>query len=173
MAQSHLIEAIEKGTGKFDNKRQYAFTNWSDKDFTFKWAGEDYHVKAGEMSVYPQYLAYHACKHFVSQQMIAAGQEVMYLNASARAEYENKTIQEIAPGEENPIVATIREQERMKLIAEMGLDSAADAAVTNSETRREMIEQSRAAIEAEPAVAAEEQTKKVTRTRKEFAGAKV
>jgi hypothetical protein len=136
MSQSYLIEEITKGTGKFDPKKQFAFTNWTDKDFTFRWAGEEFIVKAGEVGVYPQYLAYHAAKHFVNQIMIEAGKEVQLMNPVARKEYEDKTLKEISAGEENPYVASIREQERAKLLKEMGM-SGADVGVTSSETLRE------------------------------------
>lgn len=174
MAQSQLIEEIIEGTGKFDNKKQYAFTNWfipkgenAPRDFAFKWNGEEYLVKAGEIAVYPQYLAYHACKHYVNYVMLSLGQEVMFLNADQRRVYEDKTIREVTPNGEDPFVSSIREQERMKLMAEMGLDSSADLGITNSETRRHIIEDSAKMAD----VAATPEKKKAGRPKKEFAGA--
>ncbi len=135
MSQSYLIEEITKGTGKFDPKKQYAFTNWQSWDFTFKWAGEDFTIRAGEVAVYPQYLAYHAAKHYVNKIMLDAGKEVQLMNPVVRKEYEDKTLKEIASGQENPYVASIREQERAKLLKEMGM-AGADVGVTSSETLR-------------------------------------
>lgn len=146
MSQSYLIEEITQGTGKFDPKKQYAFTNWKDWNFQFKWGGEEYEIKSGEVAVYPQYLAYHACKHFVNKIMIAEGKEVQLMNPIVRKEYEDKTIRQIAEGEENPYVASIREQEREKLLKEMGM-TGADVGVTSSESRREAIEASQKAAE--------------------------
>jgi hypothetical protein len=136
MSQSYLVEEITKGTGKFDPKKQYAFTNWQTLDFTFKWAGEEFTVAAGEVAVYPQYLAYHAAKHFVNKIMIDAGKEVQLMNPVVRKEYEEKTLREVSANEENPYVASIREQERAKLLKEMGM-AGADVGVTSSETLRE------------------------------------
>ena len=140
MAQSKLIEDIVNTTGKFDPKKQYAFTNWDSEDFTFKWAGEEYVIPTGDIAVYPQYLAYHACKHFVNKIMTREGKDVQLMNSLQRDVYEQKTLKEIAPGAENAYTASIREQEREKLLKEYGM-SDAEMGVTSSETRRLAIEE--------------------------------
>lgn len=163
MAHSYLIEELTKTTGKFDPKKQYAFTNWTDRDFTFKWGGEENTIKAGEIAVYPQYLAYHACKHFVNDIMIRAGKEVQIMNPVLRKEYEDKTLKELAAGAENPYVASIREQEREKLMKEFGMGGA-DVGVTTSESIREAMEAAKEAtanIAAVDAAAAEKKAKQL------------
>lgn len=168
MAHSYLIEAITKTTGKFDPKKQYAFNNWTAEDFTFKWGGEEQTVLAGEIAVYPQYLAYHACKHFVNKILISEGKEVQVMNPVVRKVYEDKTLTEIASGAENPYVASIREQEREKLIKEFGL-SGSDSGVTSSETIREAHE---SAAKAKELVAADEAKKAETQAKRVAALAK-
>lgn len=168
MSQSYLIEEITKGSGKFDPKKQYAFTNWQSWDFQFKWGGEDYEIKSGEVAVYPQYLAYHAVKHYVNKVMLSEGKEVQLMNPVVRKEYEDKTIREVSANEENPYIASIREQEREKILKEMGM-SGADVGVTSSETRREAIE---AAQKAAEAVQANEQKAAETKDKRVAALAK-
>jgi hypothetical protein len=146
MSTSKLVDRIEQGEGTFSETKQYAFNNWyipngktEGVDFTFKWDGKTFIVKAGEIAVYPEYLAAHAAKHYVTWIMLQEGKDVMFLNSEARDEYEAKTIKEIEAGGEDPYVASIREQERAKLLNQYGFQGV-DAGITSSETRREAYE---------------------------------
>lgn len=74
--------------GVYDNKRQFAVTNWSDEDFTANWKNEAiternqdgttrlvdsgdniYTLHSGEVKTYPMYLAYYITKNFVDREM--------------------------------------------------------------------------------------------------------
>lgn len=74
--------------GIYDNKRNFAVTNWSDEDFTANWKNEAitekqldgslklidtgdnfYTLHAGEVKTYPMYLAYYITKNFVDREM--------------------------------------------------------------------------------------------------------
>ncbi len=129
MAFSRLIEAIELGTGKFDNDKSYFINNCTDEDIIATWALKEpearghgtYEIKAGEKGgPYPQFLAYHIVKALVSREMQKDGKSKFFGSAEMRAPYEDKYLIEIEKGEgEDPYTASIREQERAKLLAEM------------------------------------------------------
>lgn len=169
MAFSNLIEQIEQGTGKFDLDKQYFINNASDQDIEVKWAAKEptarghgtYLIKAGEKGgPYPQFLAYHIVKALVSREMQREGKAKFFGSAEMRAPYENKFLQEIEGNVEDAVTASIREQERAKLLVEMGQSPIAAEGVTSSETRRQAIEQEK-----------EASAKKGKKSGKEFAGA--
>ena len=130
--------------GLYDPKRMFAVTNWSDEPFTCNWKddlGDNvYTLHPGEVKTYPQYLAYYITKNFVDREMYkdaakspnnADGtsskqrerMEMAVVNADMRKPYEDKTIQEIIPGKENPEVTAMRAEVRKQLIIEGNLVS--------------------------------------------------
>lgn len=146
MAFSNLIEQIEQGTGKFDLDKQYFINNATDQDIEVKWAAKEptarghgtYLIKAGEKGgPYPQFLAYHIIKALVSREMQREGKARFFGSAEMRAPYEQKFLQEIHGNVEDALTASIREQERAKLLREMQINPIVDGVgVTSSETRR-------------------------------------
>lgn len=135
MAFSNLIEKIETGTGKFDISKQYMINNTTDEDIEVKWGAKEpeakgsgtYLIKAGEMGgPYQQFLAYHIVKALVSREMMKAGKAKFYGSAEMRAPFEDKYLVEVKQGEENPMIAKLREEERTKLVAEMNAEPTKD-----------------------------------------------
>lgn len=129
MAYSQLLEDIALASGKFDKEKKYFINNWTSEDITVKWGAMQpdadgagtYTIKAGELGgPYPQFLAYHICKHLVNRELINAGKVGSIANANVRIPLEEKTLRQVINGEEDPRVAAIRETERAKLMAEIG-----------------------------------------------------
>lgn len=150
MAFSNLIEKIEQGTGKFSVTKQYFINNSTDEDIIVKWAEQEpeakghgvYKIRAGEKGgPYPEFLAYHILKHLINRQMQKDGKEKFFGSAVMREPYEKKFLVEIdqKEGEENPIIASIREEERAKLIEEMKSKPIASEGFTTSETRQKAL----------------------------------
>lgn len=146
MAFSRLIESIEQGSGKFDLNRTYLIKNTTQEDIEVKWGAMEpdargagtYLIKAGEMGgPYPQFLAYHIVKALVSREMQRDGKAKFFGSAEMRAPYEDKYLQEVVDGAEDPFTAKIREQEREKILSEMKSEPIVDSVgTTSSETRR-------------------------------------
>lgn len=133
----------------YDPKRMFAVTNWSEEDITVNWAdpglngtGDNFYtLHAGETKTYPQYLAYYITEIFVDREMYkdaAKSQnnpdgspskqrerlEMAVANADLRKPYEDKTMQEVVPGKEDPTVTAMRAQIRRELIIEGKLPPA-------------------------------------------------
>jgi len=151
MAFSNLIEAIEKGTGKFDLTKTYFISNSSPEDIVVSWGLREpeargsgtYTIKAGEKGgPYPQFLAYHIVKALVSREMQREGKGKFFGSAEMRAPYEQKYLIEIAPGQEgeNELIRQIREEERAKVLAELKTQPISSEGYTSSETRRQILE---------------------------------
>ncbi len=127
--------------GKYDPRRNFAVTNWSDEDITVTWVSEvqaeqglvdgpaiDYTLAAGEVKTYPQYLAYHFTKVLVDREMSKIAMkapadtkererlEMAVANKDSRKPFEDKTIQEVIAGQESPEVTAMRAQIRRELI---------------------------------------------------------
>lgn len=145
MAFTDLVESIERGTGKFDLHKTYIINNPTDEDIIVKWGAMEpesrgsgtYTIKAGEKGgPYPQFLAYHIVKALVSREMMKEGKAKFFGSAVMRAPYEAKFLIEVENGGEDPFTATIREQERAKLLAEMKTEPISSEGYTSSETRR-------------------------------------
>lgn len=127
----------------YDNKRQFALTNWSDEDITVNWAdpgpggtGDNFYtLHAGEVKTYPMYIAYFIVEQLVDREMYkdaakapvnADGSpsklrerlEMAVANRDMRKPYEDKTIQEVIEGQESPEVTAMRAEIRKKLIQE-------------------------------------------------------
>lgn len=150
MAFSRLIDAIESGTGKFDNTKKYYINNTSEEDIIVTWGAKQpeakgagsYLIKAGEMGgPYEQFLAYHIVKELVSREMQRDGKSKFFGSAEMRAPYEDKYLQEAGPDAEDALTASIREQERAKLLAELDTQPISAEGYTSSETRRQLIEE--------------------------------
>ena len=58
-----------------DNLIVINFTNINDQDFTGKWAGQDYLIKAGETKPYPTFLANHFAKQLAQKIFIRDGKD--------------------------------------------------------------------------------------------------
>lgn len=153
MAYSHLTEAIERSTGKF-SKQQYFVSNPTKEDITIGWALREpeapmsgsYTIKSGDFGgPYPQFLAYHIVKHLTNREIINDGKEATIANPNVRDEYESKYLKPVVEGEEDPRVTLIREEERHRLEEEIKVAAGADAGITSSETKRELIEEKKAA----------------------------
>lgn len=139
MSVSHL-----NFEGMYDPKRMFAVTNWSDEEITVNWKddlGDNFYtLQPGEVKTYPQYLAYYITKNLVDREMYKDAAkanknpdgspskaqerlEMAVVNADMRKPYEDKTIQEIVPGKENPEVTAMRAEVRKQLIIEGNLTS--------------------------------------------------
>lgn len=145
MAFSNLVELIERGEGKFDVNKTYIINNSTDEDIIVQWGAKEpeargagkYTIKAHEKGgPYPQFLAYHIVKALVSREMMKDGKSQFFGSAEMRAPYEKKYLIEVEEGTEDPVTASIREQERAKLMAEMKNQPIASEGITSSETRR-------------------------------------
>lgn len=151
MAFSKLIEDIENGTGKYDLNKSYYINNTTEEDIEVVWGAKEpeargagaYLIKAGEMGgPYPQFLAYHIVKALVSREMQRDGKARFFGTAEMRAPYEDKYLKEAGPDAEDALTASIREQERAKLIEEMRSQPIVDSSgITSSETRRQIFEE--------------------------------
>lgn len=129
----------DKGQGMvYDPKRKFAVTNWSNEDVTANWAdpgpngtGDNFYtLHAGETKTYPQYLAYFITEQFVDREMYKAADkeakdtrqrerlEMAVANKDMRKPYEDKTLQEVIEGKEDPEVTAMRAEIRKKLIQE-------------------------------------------------------
>lgn len=127
----------------YNNKRQFAVTNWSEEDITVNWAdpgpqgtGDNFYtLHAGETKTYPMYLAYYITEQFVDREMYKAAAkfpnnpdgspskqreraEFAVANPDLRKPYEDKTMQEVIEGQESPEVTAMRAEIRKKLIQE-------------------------------------------------------
>lgn len=132
----------------YDPKRNFAVTNWSDEDLTVNWkdsgangTGDNFYtLHSGEVKTYPQYLAYYITQIFVDREMYKDASkapvnpdgspskqrerlEMAVANKEMRKPYEDKTIQEVIPGQESPEVTAMRAQIRKQLIIDGNLTS--------------------------------------------------
>lgn len=150
MAFSFLIDDIEKGTGKFSLTKSYFINNPTDEDIIVTWALKEpeargsgtYIIKAGDKGgPYPQFLAYHILKALVSREMQKDGKSKFFGSAQMREPYEKKYLMEIEQkeGQEDPLTASIRAQERAKLMEEMKTQAVSADGYTSSETRRKAL----------------------------------
>lgn len=150
MAFSNLIEAIERGTGKFSLTKTYFINNPSDEDIIVTWGAMEpeargsgtYKIKSGEKGgPYQEFLAFHILKTLVTREMQKDGKLKFFGSAAMREPYEKKYLIEITEteGKEDPIIATIREEERKKLIQEMKTQPISSEGYTSSETRRKSL----------------------------------
>lgn len=146
----------DKGQGMvFNNKRNFAVTNWSDEDIKVNWAdpglngtGDNFYtLHSGETKTYPMYLAYYITEQFVDREMYKAAAklpnnpdgsptknreraEMAVANAELRKPYEDKTMQEVIEGQESPEVTAMRAEIRKKLIQEGTLPKEAGELVS-------------------------------------------
>jgi len=119
--------------GVYDPKKMFAVTNWSEEDFTINWKDDTgdnvYNLKAGDVRVYPQYLAYHITKNFVDREMYKIAEKeqdprnrerlgMAVSNKELRKPYEDKTLKEVKAGEESPEVSAMRAKIRAEIEAE-------------------------------------------------------
>ena len=84
------------------------FVNWTNEDFSFKWDGVPYEVKAGQSMNLPDYLADHAAKHLTDREMqkddgLVAG---MYSDL-AREPFLKKCFGEITVSPDNDTAAEV------------------------------------------------------------------
>lgn len=122
----------------FDNERRFIFTNWTTEDFTGMWEGNATLVKAGATIELPMYKAYIFCKHLVDREMNRDGRETQIGIDEARLVYEAKTIAEITGGTDSPALATLKEQIRAEVEAELTakeapIEEASSAPVSEEE----------------------------------------
>lgn len=127
----------------YNNKRNFAVTNWSDEDIKVNWAdpglngtGDNFYtLHAGETKTYPMYLAYYITEQFVDREMYKSANKIpnnpdgsaskqreraefAVANPDLRKPYEDKTMQEVIEGQESPEVTAMRAEIRKKLIQE-------------------------------------------------------
>jgi hypothetical protein len=57
----------------FESQEVARFTNWSNHDFTWKWAGEEATFEAGESRIMPIGLAEHFAKHLTNRELTRVG----------------------------------------------------------------------------------------------------
>lgn len=124
--------------------RRFVVNNWTDEDIHSKWDGKDILIKAGEMGEFGHAVAFKVTKEVVDREIFKKAAkastdkereriEMGILSPVIREPYETKTLQEIKAGEENPIMARMREEIRAEEVAKLqgsGSDSA--AGVTNT-----------------------------------------
>lgn len=132
------MSSIKKDIGIYDNKKKYAFTNWSNRDFVYTWGGEGRTVKAGEVVELPEYLAYHATKHFVDREIIKDDKSNLLSIPELRKQYEEKTIVEIVDGMESPVISSMKERIRIEVEKEM--KAQAEGAITNTGDTNPVVE---------------------------------
>ena len=128
----------------YDPKKMYAFTNWSDEEITGNWKDDTgdnfYTIHPGETKTFPEYLAIFLCGMFVDREMYKDAAklpnnpdgtptkqreraEMAVVNRDLRKPYEDKTLQEIKAGMEDPTVTAMRSKIRQELIIEGNLVS--------------------------------------------------
>lgn len=116
-----MASNIDKDVEVYDNTKKYAVSNYSPEDFEFKWGGEPFTIKAGEVEVYPQYLAFHATKHLTDREMFRDGKEGMTSIPGARDMYEVRILTPVAEGADDPRTTALRAKIRKELEAEMAV----------------------------------------------------
>ena len=146
----------------YDPKRNFAVTNWSDEDITVNWkdagpqgTGDNiYTLHVGEVKTYPQYLAYYITQIFVDREMYKDAAkapqnpdgspskqrerlEMAVASKDMRKPYEDKTIQEVIPGQESPEVTAMRAEIRKQLIIDGNLKSEINLNTDGSEKTEE------------------------------------
>ena len=145
MAKSYLKEKDMV----YDPKKMYAVTNWSEEELEVNWKespnpdlginGDNVYVlHAGETKTYPEYLAFYITDIFVDREMYRDAAkvpsnpdgtpsrqrerlEMAVVNKDLRKPYEDKTIQEIKEGQEDPAITKMRAEIRKQLIIEGGM----------------------------------------------------
>lgn len=115
--------------------RRFAITNWTDEDLHTKWLGKDVTLKAGEMRECGHAEAHHFVKTLVDREIFKEAakatdpkerekKEMNILSALYRKPLEDKTIQEIKPGEESPVMRKMREDIEKKVRADLASEAA-------------------------------------------------
>lgn len=126
--------------------RKFVITNWLDSDVYTKWLGRDASIKAGDIRECGHAEAYHFMKVIVDKHIFTEADklkdakekekmEMNLLSKTYRKPFEDKTIQEINPGDESPVVRKMREDIEKKVRAEMSSNAA--AGVTSAQSRGE------------------------------------
>lgn len=129
--------------------RKFVITNWTDEDLHTKWLGQDAVIKAGEMRECGHAEAHHFVKTLVDKYIFTEAAkiadpkqrekaEMNVISPLYRKQFEEKTIQEIKQGEENPVMAKMRSDIEKKVRREMA--SEASAGVTSAKARGEFEE---------------------------------
>lgn len=130
--------------GIYDPSKRFAFTNITDKDFTFYWGGNPITVKPKDTVEMPHHLAVLATGKLVDQIMLgeARKDELTMRSANkdpywrspkgisvgvpaAREPYETKILRELSPDEENPQTAIMRAKMREELQRDLSGETAA------------------------------------------------
>lgn len=145
--------------GKYNPDRRFVIHNWTTEDVRSFWDSRPIFIKAGEMYECEHAVAVKLTKEIVDREMFKAAEEeykaagdnkqfaekmreraeMAVLSRQNRKPYEDKTITEILPGEENPIMAKMRAEIRAEEQAKVAkVESPAgsisnDAAVTQPE----------------------------------------
>lgn len=142
--------------GAYDQTRRYIVSNWSDQDFTQKFGEESAYnnstliittpahevtIKSGDMLELDQFHALTFARHFVDREMQKVAEklegkarekiEISIGNKYARKPYEDKTVKEIVSGEENPIMAKMREEIRQEELAKIKAETSKTAEKTD------------------------------------------
>jgi len=131
--------------GVYDNTKRYMVLNWSPESFTQHFGQEasyndtnvivtrpayDLTIGAGEMRELGQFEAYTVTKHLVNREIMRSALEEKDIktreriemsmgNKDVRKPFEDKTIQEIRPGEETPFMTDLRDKIRAEEIEKM------------------------------------------------------
>ena len=128
--------------------RRFIVSNSTDLDFFSKWDGNPITIRSGDMYECGHALAVKLTKELTDREIFRLAEkaatpkereriEMSVIVAATRAPYEEKFLQEIVPGKENPLHARlrkeIRKEEQEKLKNET---SDAAAGVTKSGARR-------------------------------------
>lgn len=130
--------------GIYDPSKRFAFTNITDRDFTFHWGGNPITVKPKDTVEMPHHLAVLATGKLVDQIMLGeAREDELTMRAAnkdpywrspkgisvgvpaAREPYETKILRELAPDEENPQTAIMRAKMREELQRDLSAENAA------------------------------------------------
>lgn len=140
--------------GKYNPDLRFVISNWTSEDFKSFWDGKPISIKAGDMYECEHAIAYKLTKEIVDREMFRKAEEeyrsagdnkliaeklrergeMAILSKDLRKPYEDKTITLIKPGEENPIMARIREEIRAEEKAKLEGGISNEKAVSHINT---------------------------------------
>ena len=73
----------------FDPNKAILFRNWTNEEFSYKWANQPYTFQPGETRYFPEGLAHHFAKHLTDKMLTQSGKDV---DDQGRAEMYSKCL---------------------------------------------------------------------------------
>lgn len=133
--------------------REFVINNWTDEDLHSMWNSKPILVKQGEVYQCGHSLAYKLTKELVDRELfkIAAKaatdkererREMAVLSPDIRKPLEDKTLQEVRAGQENPVMAKMREEIRKEELAKLEpkVETGQEGAVVPKRSRKKAVE---------------------------------